>query len=183
MEYPIGYDCIWPGLYLYFPYLQDLILYLSSKPHQFGASWPGFLGWVDRLMEGPLFLSTESRRHGTPSTTLCQQPPAWQASLILLDRIFLFFGEVAECSVRLAMTCLSTTRLWSILYTSDRVHTNMLRTQIGAPNRCSPWLPYQIFKNWFGSQILLSLQCRLLFLVFWPELCGQIFSIYCFLYN
>jgi hypothetical protein len=48
-------------------------------------------------MEGPLFLSTKSRRCGTPGTRLRQQPlSAWQASLILLDQIFLFFGEVAE---------------------------------------------------------------------------------------
>jgi hypothetical protein len=61
-------------------------------------------------MEGPLFLSTEFKGRGIPGIRLRQQPPsAWQASLIFLDQIFLFFGEVAECSVRPRMTCLIST--------------------------------------------------------------------------
>jgi hypothetical protein len=74
MEDPVGYNCIGPRpeLYLYLPYLQDLILYLSSKPPRFSGSWPRSLGRVGQLMEGPLFLSTESRRRGTPSTILRQ---------------------------------------------------------------------------------------------------------------
>jgi hypothetical protein len=44
MEDPVGYNYIRSGLYLYLPYLQDLILYLSSKLPRFGASWPGSLG-------------------------------------------------------------------------------------------------------------------------------------------
>jgi hypothetical protein len=57
-----------------------------------------------------MFLSTESRRRGTHGIRLHHQPlSAWQVSTILLDQIFLFFGEVAEYSVRLRMTCLGAT--------------------------------------------------------------------------
>jgi hypothetical protein len=66
------YDCTRLGLNLYLPYLQDLILFLSSKPPRFDASWPVSLGRVGRLMEGPQFLFTESRRHGTLGTRLRQ---------------------------------------------------------------------------------------------------------------
>jgi hypothetical protein len=61
MEDPVEYR-----LYLHLPYLQDLILYLSSKPSRFGASWPVSLGQVGQLMEGPPIPSTESRRRGSP---------------------------------------------------------------------------------------------------------------------
>jgi hypothetical protein len=37
IEDPVRYDCIRPELYLYLPNLQDLILYLSSKPPRFSA--------------------------------------------------------------------------------------------------------------------------------------------------
>jgi hypothetical protein len=81
MEDPVEYR-----LYLHLPYLQDLILYLSSKPSRFGASWPVSLGQVGQLMEGPPIPSTESRRRGTLGTRLRQQPlNAWQESLVLLS--------------------------------------------------------------------------------------------------
>jgi hypothetical protein len=57
-----------------------------------------------------MFLSTESRRRGTHGIRLHHQPlSAWQVSTILLNQIFLFFGEVVEYSVRLRMTCLGAT--------------------------------------------------------------------------
>jgi hypothetical protein len=53
MEDPVQYESIWPGLYLYLPYLQDLMLYLSSKPPRFGATWPVSFDRVGWLMEAP----------------------------------------------------------------------------------------------------------------------------------
>jgi hypothetical protein len=68
MEDPVDHGSIWPGLYLYLLYLQDLIRYLSSKPPRLWASWPVPLGRVGQLMVGPLFLSVKSRRRGTHGT-------------------------------------------------------------------------------------------------------------------
>jgi hypothetical protein len=48
------------------------MLFLSSKPPRFSASWPIVLDQVGWLIEGPLLLSTESRRRGAPSTILRQ---------------------------------------------------------------------------------------------------------------
>jgi hypothetical protein len=73
MEDPIGEDCTRPRLYLYLPYLQDLILQLSSKPPQLWAFWPVPSGGVGRLLVGPLILSTESRRRGTLGIHPCTQ--------------------------------------------------------------------------------------------------------------
>jgi hypothetical protein len=147
MEDPIEYDCIWPGLYLYLPHLQDLILYLSSKPPRFGASWPVSLGPVGRLMEGPLFLSTNSKRCGTLGTKLRQQPPsAWQASLV-----FLSLAKLSSALSNLDWF------VW-VLPGSDRVLTPLTKSlkhvkmRLGAPNRCSPWLPNQI-PLWIDSGV------------------------------
>jgi hypothetical protein len=81
MEDPVRYSCICHELYLYLPYLEDLIIYLSSKLPRFDASGPECPGQVGRLMEVPLFLFTKSRKHGTPSTRLRQRPPSAPSDL------------------------------------------------------------------------------------------------------
>jgi hypothetical protein len=53
MKDPVGYGSTWPGLYICLSYLQDLILYLSSKPPRLWASWPMPLGRVGRLWVDP----------------------------------------------------------------------------------------------------------------------------------
>jgi hypothetical protein len=40
MEDLVSYDSTRLGLYLYLLYLQNVILYLSSKPPRLWASWP-----------------------------------------------------------------------------------------------------------------------------------------------
>jgi hypothetical protein len=72
MEDLVGYDSTWPGLYFYLPYLQYLILYLSSKLPRFSAPWPVCSGRVGLFREPPppQVLSIESRRNSTPSTSL-----------------------------------------------------------------------------------------------------------------
>jgi hypothetical protein len=64
------------------------------------------LGRVGRLMVGPLLLSAKSRRCGTHGTKSRQQPKsAWQASFNPSQPDLPAFGEVAEYSVRLVLTC------------------------------------------------------------------------------
>jgi hypothetical protein len=46
MEDRVGTICTGLKLYLYFPYLQDLVLYLSSKLPLLRATWTGSLGRV-----------------------------------------------------------------------------------------------------------------------------------------
>jgi hypothetical protein len=54
----------------------------------------------------PLFLSVESRRCGTHGTKPHQQSlSAWQASFNPSQSDLPTFGEVAECSGRLRITC------------------------------------------------------------------------------
>jgi hypothetical protein len=64
------------------------------------------LGRVGRLLVAPLFLSAESKKRGTHGTGPHQQPPsAWQASFNPSQPDLPAYGEVAECFVRLGITC------------------------------------------------------------------------------
>jgi hypothetical protein len=57
-------------------------------------------------MVGPMFLSAESRRRDTHGTKPHQQLlSAWQAIFNPSQPDLLARGEVAECSVRLGITC------------------------------------------------------------------------------
>jgi hypothetical protein len=83
-------------LYLYLPYLQELILYLSSKPLRLWATWLGSLGRVVRLMVGtpvPFLRVHDMLYHGTVYR--------YEAVILHPDAgvgFFVVFGDVARRS-------------------------------------------------------------------------------------
>jgi hypothetical protein len=112
MEDPVNYYYTRPGLYLYMPYLQDLIYnYLLNCLSYVPLSPCPLAEWADSWL-APLFLSIESRRCGTHGTKAHQQLPSpWQASfnpvqpdlpvLVKLPSALFDLEQLIKCSLAL----------------------------------------------------------------------------------
>jgi hypothetical protein len=75
MKNLISYYYIWPGLYLYFSYLQDLIYNYLLKCLGYEPPSPCLSGQVGRLIVDLLLLSAESRRRSNHSIKPRQDGP------------------------------------------------------------------------------------------------------------
>jgi hypothetical protein len=118
---------------------------IISKPPRLWASWPVSLGRVSRLMVDPPIPLCESRSIATYGTKPRQHPlSAWQTSFGLVYSDPPTLAKLPNALFHIEITHWVLFGSSRVLNDFDWVPPNLIKTRIGAPNRCSPRLPYQI---------------------------------------